>query len=81
MDGPNILPSGKIPFEELAKLIGKKWKSLPESEKKRFHDMSAQDNIRYHKQMEEWRRNHADEHDLQILESIVVQFSSTSAID
>lgn len=68
MNGPNILPSGKIPFEELAKLIGKKWKSLPESEKKRFHDMSTQDNIRYHKEMEVWRRNHADGkggHDLQ----------------
>jgi hypothetical protein len=83
MNGPNILPSGKIPFEELAKLIGKKWKSLPESRKKRFHDMSAQDNIRYHKQMEEWRRNDAEGHDLQKKSSKISSypFSSMSAID
>eukprot|EP00544_Gedaniella_sp_CCMP2646_P010375 CAMPEP_0202487360 /NCGR_PEP_ID=MMETSP1361-20130828/5687_1 /ASSEMBLY_ACC=CAM_ASM_000849 /TAXON_ID=210615 /ORGANISM="Staurosira complex sp., Strain CCMP2646" /LENGTH=459 /DNA_ID=CAMNT_0049116713 /DNA_START=65 /DNA_END=1444 /DNA_ORIENTATION=+ len=83
LDGPNILPSGKIPFEELAKLIGNEWKSLPESEKKRFHDMSAQDNIRYHKQMEEWKRNNADGHDLQKKSSEVSSypFSSMSEID
>lgn len=62
-NGPNILPSGKIRFEELGKLIGKKWKSLPEAKKKRFHDLASADTDRYHREMEAWRVNHSDGHE------------------
>lgn len=51
----------KFGFEELGKLVGKKWRSLPESEKKRFYDLATADSQRYHREMEEWKITHKDE--------------------
>ena len=36
---------------------------MPESEKKRFHDISAKDNERCRREMEAWQKNHPDKHD------------------
>lgn len=52
-EGPNR-------FEQLGKLIGRKWRSLPEEEKKRFYDLATADQARYHRQMEAWRAKQKD---------------------
>jgi len=56
IDEPNILPSGTIAFEELAKNIGKRWRSLPQQEKMRFHDLASRDDERCQREMEVWER-------------------------
>ena len=46
---------GKIGFAEMAKIIGAKWKKLPEDEKEEFVKVAAQKKEEYAKDLEKWR--------------------------
>ena len=46
---------GKVGFQEMASIIGKKWKSLSPSKRKVYEDMAAVEKAKYHKQVELWR--------------------------
>ena len=50
---------GKIGFADLARTIAGRWKATSEEEKQRFEDRSNQDKLRYHREMEEWKRRQA----------------------
>lgn len=62
-DRLNHVSSRMISFEELAKILGRRWKSMPESEKKRFHDMSAKDNEPCRREIDAWQKNNPGKHD------------------
>lgn len=46
------VPHGKIGFESLAKIVGQRWKELPEEELKIYKDRAEEDMKRYRKEME-----------------------------
>ena len=51
-DGNPIRPEGKEAFENLAKLIGQRWKNLREEESETYKEKAAIDMNRYKKEME-----------------------------
>lgn len=62
---PSLLPGGKkIGFQELARTIGKKWRTLNEAEKQRLHELSSKDHYRYDQDMTAWKkkRNEKERH-------------------
>ena len=52
---------GKIGFAEMAKLIGAKWKKLPEEEKEEFVQIAAKKKGQYAIDLEKWREKKAIE--------------------
>ena len=48
---------GKIGFESLAKVIGKRWKDLPEDKSKYYKEKANKDMVRYKKEMEAYVAN------------------------
>jgi hypothetical protein len=48
---PHRKTHGKIGFKDLARLIGQRWRALPEAEKERYKDMAEKDLARYKEQM------------------------------
>jgi len=57
MERPKILESGdnrdcRIGFEDLGKIVGKRWQTLAEEERKEYERLAEKDSIRYRKEME-----------------------------
>lgn len=52
----NAEGGNKVGFHELGKIVGKKWKSLPETEHKIYKELASQDTERYRKEMEQYRK-------------------------
>lgn len=50
-------PHGKISFENLAKLIGQRWKTLPEEDLAEFQALADEDMKRYKNEIEVWLTN------------------------
>jgi HMG (high mobility group) box len=44
---------GKIAFQDLAKLVSKRWRALPDSAKEFYRDVAASDMVRYRKEVQE----------------------------
>ena len=52
LGGESATPTDKISFEDLGRLIGKRWKTLGDVERKAFEEKAEEDNLRYRKEME-----------------------------
>lgn len=55
----NAEGGSKVGFHELGKIVGKKWKSLPETEHKIYKELAIQDTERYRKEMEQHKKMEA----------------------
>lgn len=51
---PHRKTHGKISFQELARMVGERWKSLPDDERKYYQDLAQQDMKRQKVAMEEY---------------------------
>mmetsp|Transcript_1516 Transcript_1516/g.2371 ORF Transcript_1516/g.2371 Transcript_1516/m.2371 type:complete len:465 (-) Transcript_1516:411-1805(-) len=74
-------PHGKIGFENLAKTIGRRWKSLNPSHLERFKVLAHEDMERYRREMDEYRISKGEKkrhNDLIIAEQKECQKASTS---
>mmetsp|Transcript_107106 Transcript_107106/g.160132 ORF Transcript_107106/g.160132 Transcript_107106/m.160132 type:complete len:462 (+) Transcript_107106:104-1489(+) len=47
---------GKIGFAEMARVIGTKWKTLPDEERKPFEEQAAKEKKRYATELETWKQ-------------------------
>lgn len=48
------IPHGKVTFENLAKMIGSRWKEMPPSRLRYYQDLADRDTIRYEEEMTTW---------------------------
>jgi len=55
-------PHGKISFEKLGRLIGARWKELPEAEKKQYQDRAGEESQRYSSEMDEYHKKNLEIH-------------------
>jgi hypothetical protein len=65
---------GKIGFEGLGKIIGQRWRVLPELERKAYEMLANKDSVRYRKEMEEYnqmKHKKLDESDQQSLKTLL----------
>jgi HMG (high mobility group) box len=51
---PHRKTHGKISFQELARMVGERWKSLPDKERKYYQDLAQEDMKRQKLAMEEY---------------------------
>lgn len=51
---PHRKTHGKISFQELARMVGERWKSLPDEERKYYQDLAQEDMKRQKLAMEEY---------------------------
>lgn len=51
---PHRKTHGKISFQELARMVGERWKSLPDNERKYYQDLAQEDMKRQKVAMEEY---------------------------
>jgi HMG (high mobility group) box len=61
----------KVGFHELGKIVGKKWKLLPESEHKIYKELAIQDTERYRKEMDKYKKMEATMKDKGISEKTI----------
>ena len=61
----------KVGFHELGKIVGKKWKLLPESEHKIYKELAIQDTERYRKEMDQHKKMEATTKDKGISEKAI----------
>mmetsp|Transcript_6218 Transcript_6218/g.9079 ORF Transcript_6218/g.9079 Transcript_6218/m.9079 type:complete len:450 (-) Transcript_6218:846-2195(-) len=54
------IPHGKVTFENLAKMIGSRWKEMPPSRLQYYQDLADKDTIRYEEEMSVWSQKMKD---------------------
>ena len=62
-------PHGKVGFAELARMIGKKWKSLDDTSREHFQGLAAIEKKRYVKECSEWKARMKREAELESSEA------------
>lgn len=63
-------PHGKVRFEDLAKKIGTKWKSLDPSSREKFVALAVADKQRYEREVESWNANRKVKENAQVNSSL-----------
>ncbi|CAJ1945672.1 unnamed protein product [Cylindrotheca closterium] len=69
---------GKIGFAEMAREIGRRWKSLDPESKKEFDDMAKEERQRYVIKLEEWKESLRAKEDTRALDTLSNAASSVS---
>lgn len=57
---PHKRVHGKIAFRHLAKIVGKRWRDLPDGKKKYYEDIAAKDSARYSEQLTEYNKTNKE---------------------
>ena len=55
-----IVPSLKVGFEDLGRIVGKKWRELSEAERETYNRKAIGDSERYRKEMEDYKKRETD---------------------
>mmetsp|Transcript_7332 Transcript_7332/g.15996 ORF Transcript_7332/g.15996 Transcript_7332/m.15996 type:complete len:383 (-) Transcript_7332:1724-2872(-) len=72
-------PHGKIGFAELARMIGKKWKTLDDTSLEHFQGLAAIEKKRYVKECSEWKARMKREAELEESEAAAQKAAATAA--
>jgi HMG (high mobility group) box len=73
LDAAGSFNLSNVSFQDLGKIIGKRWKALSEEERKKYEGLAHQDSLRYRSEMEtfnENKRKHKEEKILGVTASI-----------
>jgi hypothetical protein len=54
LEGNESIDRSSVSFQDLGKIIGKRWKALSEEDRRRFEALADQDNVRYRSEMDEY---------------------------
>lgn len=73
-DAETKIERSSVSFQELGKIVGKRWKILSEEDRRRFESLADQDNLRYRSEMDEYndaKRKRNEEKSLRTIEDDV----------
>jgi HMG (high mobility group) box len=72
---PHRKTHGKISFQELARMVGERWKSLPDLERKYYQDLAQEDMKRQKTAMEEYyaKQNSGGTHNSGVVDKSVAE--------
>ena len=78
------LDRSSVSFQELGKIVGKRWKTLSEGDRRRFENLADLDNLRYRGEMDEYndaKRKRNEEKILRIVDDDVAVEDSHHSLD
>lgn len=58
-----LTQTGHVAFEEMGKIVGKRWQVIPEEERKKYIELAKKDTIRYQKEMKVFEENRKKENE------------------
>ena len=73
-DATTKIDRSSVSFQELGKIVGKRWKTLSDEDRRRFESLADQDNLRYRSEMDDYndaKRKRNEEKSLRTIEDDV----------